>query len=489
MRRVVVSLLLILLLLVAASPTAYGVDARTSIPEGMCSLWTTRQATNAMGEPMEVVRDDPDFCVWYGKKPHSGSISTLSAGLRVGDPWSDESLLDQARGQEWRGWSEATVGGVPMLMTKVDRSGKNREITAAAFPDPTTWLDLNAYSVIGKDVRRAVRRMVEIAAPKLAATTPSIAPAQSTGPVVDACALLTEDEVSAALGETLVANAMPPACLFAGPPASGTPTNLGVVVLRGAEAASAIAQFAGLGFTESTVGGVPAHQSPPDVSGGRSRSVLAVVPDPSTVLALSVDVPEAIDAAAAAQVLAELALPRLAAVPTPSTAVASTAPASPAASVPAPSIAPLSGLAALYPTEIGGRPVTLDREMTGQEFLSQIIAFPTMERRVTRALERRDLSVDDLSFAIGGTPSGSTIVAFRVEGGRIRPLVNTLLESLAMERTGQEIPAETVAGKEAFEVTGGFLISGQGIAYAAGEVLWLVFPEGDEQSEIFEKLP
>ena len=29
----------------------------------------------------------------------------------------------------------------------------------------------------------------------------------------------------------------------------------------------------------------------------------------------------------------------------------------------------------------------------------------------------------------------------QVEGGPIRPLVNTLLESLAMERTGQDVPA------------------------------------------------
>ncbi len=61
MRRALVALTL--LLLVAASPSVYGVDARTSIPGGMCSLWSTRQASNAMGEPMEVVREDPDYCV------------------------------------------------------------------------------------------------------------------------------------------------------------------------------------------------------------------------------------------------------------------------------------------------------------------------------------------------------------------------------------------------------------------------------------------
>jgi hypothetical protein len=274
---------------------------------------------------------------------------------------------------------------------------------------------------------------------------------------------------------------MPPACLFAGSPVSGSPTTLAVALLRGDDAASALAQFEGLGFTELTLGGLPAHQSAPDVSGGRSRSVLAVLPDPATLLALSVDVPEAIDAAAAVRALAELALPRLASLPVPS--------AAPASPVPSPLAAARTGLAALYPTEIGGRPVTIDRELTGREFLSQIVNFRPMEQQVTRALRRRDRTVGDLRFAIGTTGSGSVIAAFQVEGGPIRPLVNTLLESLAMERTGQDVPAASVAGKDVFEVSGGFLIGGQGIAYPEGEVLWLVFSQGDEQTEIFEQLP
>lgn len=486
MRRAAVSLAL--LLLIAASPAAYGVAARTGIPEGMCSLWTTKQASSAMKEQMEVVRDDPAQCVWYSKKDHNGNISTLSASLWGGDPSSSLPLLEQARSETWRNWtSEEMVAGIPVLMTDIGRFGKNREITAAAFPDDATWLDLNAMSVIGKDVRKAVRRMVELAAPKLASTAPSMAPAPSGSPgtpEVDACALLTEEEVSAALGEALFANEMPLACLFAGSPASGSPTSLAVAVLRGDEAASATAQFEGLGFTELAVGGVQAHQSPPDVAGGRSRSTLAVLPDPSTVLVLTVDVPEAIDSAAAVRALAELAIPRFASAPVPSTA-----PVSPAASVPAPSAAARTGIAALFPTEIGGRPVTIDRKMTGREFLSQIINFEPMEDRVTKALKRRDRTVGDLSFALGGTGAGSVIAAFQVEGGPIRPLVNVLLESLAMERSTQEVPAASVAGKDAFGVSGGFLIGGQGIAYPEGEVLWLVFPVADEQAEIFQKLP
>lgn len=490
MRRAPVALTL--LLLVAASPIVYGVEARTSIPGGMCSLWTTRQASNAMGEPMEVVREDPDYCVWYSKDDHNGSISTLSALLRAGSSSSDAPLIDQARSSDPRWTSEVEVDGVPVLMTDVRRSRRNREISAAAFPDPATWLDVNATSVIAKDVRRAVRRMIEIAAPKLAATAPSIAPASSgpATPATDPCGLLTEDEVSAALGELVYANQMPPACLFAPSPASGSQTNVAVLVLRGDEAASTVAQFDGLGFTELTVGGLPARQSPADASGGRSRSTLAILPDPGTVLAFSVDTPEAIDAGAAARALGELALPRLLSAPLPSAAASPAASALvPSASVPAPSAEARIGLAALFPAQVGGAPVRIDRQLTGREFLSQIVNFQPMEQRVTRALRRRDRTVGDLRFAIGTTGSGSVIAAFQVEGGPIRPLVNTLLESLAMERTGQDVPAASVAGKDVFEVSGGFLIGGQGIAYPEGEVLWLVFSQGDEQTEIFEQLP
>ncbi|MET0772454.1 MAG: hypothetical protein ABWZ82_05160, partial [Candidatus Limnocylindrales bacterium] len=207
--------------LVSALPVI-AVDARTSIPEGMCSLWTTRQATNAMGEPMKVVREDPDYCVWYSRNDHSGNISTLSAGLWGGDPRSDVPLIDQARDQSWRGWtSEETVGGAPMLLTDVRRSRRNREITAAAFPGDDTWLDLNATSVIAKDVRRAVRRMVGIAAPKLAATSSaSTAPVPNdsqTPPSGDACSLLTADEASEAIGETMTqADGTEDQCIWSG---------------------------------------------------------------------------------------------------------------------------------------------------------------------------------------------------------------------------------------------------------------------------------
>jgi hypothetical protein len=479
----VLSVSLLLLALVAA-PTALAVDARTSIPEGMCSLWTARQAGNAMGERMEVVRDDPDYCVWYSKNDHNGSISTLSAGLWGGDPSSELPLLDQARDSGSRWTKEEVVAGVPVLMTDVHRSGKLREITAAAFPDPTTWLNLNATSVIGKDVRRAVRRMVELTAPSFAANAgPSGGvPAPSDPlPSADPCALLTADEVAAALGEPVTANQMPPVCLYTGDIASGSQTSLTLGLLTGEEAASGAAQAQGLGWTELTIADLPALQAPPEEpTGGRARSTLIVMMNEATVLVLSADVPETLDAAAAVRTLAELAVPRISALPTPSTAPASAAP-----SMPLPSGAARTGLAALFPAEIGGAALEVET-LTGRQFLDRFVGFKPMEDRVIKGLQRRDRRLRDLTFAQAESDHGSLILAFQVDGGRIGQHQGVLLEALSMDRIDQQVRPEDVAGKEGvFAILSG----SQGLAYPNGEVLWLVFSFGDEQVEIFSKLP
>jgi hypothetical protein len=299
----------------------------------------------------------------------------------------------------------------------------------------------------------------------------------------DACSLLTEDEVSAAIGEAMSqSDATPDQCIWGGD--QGSILNLTILPAEAVDATTSMIdrrRSLSPDVEDIEVAGLPGLFEVGPLLGVPSAYVY---PSPTIEVELELLPGRDFDTRVALEGLAAHMVPRLGSLPSPSSA-----PASPTASVPAPSAATLSGLASLYPTEIGGRPVTLDAEMTGPEFFSQIVDFPEMERRVIRALERRDLDVEDLSFALGSTPSGSVIAAFRVEGGRIGPLVNVMLESLAMERTGQEVAAASVAGKEALEITGGILISGQGIAYPEGEVLWLVFPGRDEQAEIFEKLP
>jgi hypothetical protein len=257
---------------------------------------------------------------------------------------------------------------------------------------------------------------------------------------------------------------------------------------------------------ELDIGGLPAIPGTTDPGAGAaegwSQSSLYLFPDPMVMIELAATAPAGVDTAAALVALATLAAPRVAslqppaAAPSPSvTAAASVPPA--AASVPpaAASVPPaasseaLLGLAARFPAEIGGNPVSIDRELTGPEFLSQIVDFKPMEQKVTRTLRRRDRKASDLGFAIGSTDSGTLIAAFQVEGGPIKPFVNVLLESLAMERRRGGVRPEDVAGKAAFGITGGFLIGTQGVAYAKDDILWLVFSFGPEQVATFEALP
>jgi hypothetical protein len=221
---------------------------------------------------------------------------------------------------------------------------------------------------------------------------------------------------------------------------------------------------------------------------GWSISSLNLFPEPSIMVQLGAAAPKGVDGAAALVSLATLAAPRIATIQAP-VAAPSPSPAAGASVAPASSGEARTGLAARLPADIGGNPTSIDLELTGPEFLSQIVDFKPMEQKVTRALKQRGAKVTDLSFVTGSTDAGSLIAAFQVEGAQVKPLVNVLLGSLAMERTRQTIRPEDVAGKEPFAIMGGFLIGTQGLAYPKDDVLWLVFSFGPDQAEIFEKLP
>jgi hypothetical protein len=263
----------------------------------------------------------------------------------------------------------------------------------------------------------------------------------------------------------------------------------------GDQTVDTLAELVKLNFPDSVeleVAGVPALQRPtqPMINDaeGWTRTDIYVFPSEGTVLQAYAQAPEGVDSAAAVAELAAIGVPRLAliAAPMPS-------PSGPAASGAAPSAGARTGLAARYPAEIGGSPVEIEQQLTGREYLSQVINFRPMEQRITRALRQRDRRIGDLSFVVGSTSGGTVIAAFQVEGGPIRPFVNVLLESLAMERTGRPVRPEDVAGKDAFEITPGFLLGtgDPGYAYPSDDVLWLIFapPTSGEEVEILEQLP
>jgi hypothetical protein len=334
-----------------------------------------------------------------------------------------------------------------------------------------------------------------------ASVAPSVSSAPHEGAVTHACDVWTAEEVAAALGGGEFTAQPPgagdPTCSYVGTDTAGGLTEgLMVGFVFGDESTGSLIDMLRQSITDAEeleIGGLVAIPGPSSSGSGDaegwSMSTLFVFPDPMTMLQLQATTPAGVDGAAALVSLVELAASRIASAQPPA---ATPSPAvSPATSgEPAPSTAARPGLAGRLPSDIDGNPMAVQADLTGPQYLSQIIDFRPMEQKVTRALKKRDLKAADLSFVIGSTNGGSVVAAFQVEGGAIKPLVNVLLESLAMERTGGDVPSGDVAGKDAFGVTSGFLLGGgDGYAYASEDVLWLVFAFGDEQAHIFEQLP
>jgi hypothetical protein len=339
----------VVIALLTSATSVVAVDARLSVPGGMCSLWTVKQVSSAMKETMKVVRDDPGYCVWYSKKDHNGNISTASAGLWGGDG-SDEPFIDQSRvGPRWVG--EIEVAGVPVLKTKVERSGKNRDMSMDAFPDASTWMNFNAHSVIGANVETALKRLIEIAVDKLPVIAPSASPLASpgTGPG-SPCDLWTTDEVAAALGgepTSIDASARSAqTCGYRGEQA-GSFTSFMAALGSGDPSGGPLVDVVHQSFPDAVdveVAGVPAVRIPSvPLSGdaeGWTQSTLFVFPDPSTVLQLQANAPAGVDGDAALIALAQLALTRLGVVAPPSGAPTSPAASSSAAPGSSPAAAP-----------------------------------------------------------------------------------------------------------------------------------------------------
>ncbi len=499
----------IVMALVVASSTAlvasvvHAQETRTGVPGGMCSLWTPREVSRAMKETMEVVRDDPDRCVWYGKATRSGSISTASAGLWGGDPSSSDSFLEQARrsGQQWA--DEIEVAGVPALTTKLRRTGQTREITTAAFPDPVTWLNVNVTSQRGKDAKAAATRLIELGVRKLAAMAtpapPSPSPSPSAPPtsappptalpgVASLCEVLTADEVAGALGgaPVEVVGDHPLECVYSAEASRDADTGLVVTATMGAPATGSNLETATASYPDAapvSVGDAPALLLPATPRGvGHTTTSLHVFPDAATWLILDGSAADTVDLATTLPGLAALAVGRIgAAAPSPT---------------PAPSggegvADPLAteGAGALLPATIGGSPVTF------QELpFDSVSGFLSSEgtralRRIERRLEAGGRSRADVLIAVGQPASqDAVILAVRTPDVSISPIVESFMVLLGMSARDGTPPADLVAGKDVIPIS----LSGlPGYAYANGDTVWYVVVQGDEtlMTEIMAALP
>ena len=314
----------------------------------------------------------------------------------------------------------------------------------------------------------------------------------SPAALTDPCELWTVDEVSAAMGggEFTIepASSGAPICGFVGTKFAGDLIeSIHAGFAFGDESTGSLLDLMRQNFPDADeldIGGVTAIPGTTypgaGAAEGWSTSSLYLFPDPMIMVELGATAPEGVDGAATLVALATLAAPRIATIQPPATSPSPSAAAG-ASVPPASSGEQRTGLAARFPTDIGGKPTSIDVELTGPEFLSQIVNFKPMVQKVTRALRKRDTKVGDLSFVSGGTGAGSLIAAFQVDGAQIKPFVNVLLASLDMQRTGQAVRQQDVAGKNAFAVTGGFFVGSSGVAYAKDDVLWLVFSFDPEQ--------
>ena len=148
------------------------------------------------------------------------------------------------------------------------------------------------------------------------------APPTSAAPPAGLCTILTVEEVSAALGETVaVVEDTPETCVFAVDGEDASLTGLAVIRERAdPEAQEPLTDQVRATFPDATdieVGGLPGLATADEpLANGWTQAQLVLFPDDDTMLFLAVVVPEGREGAGPLLGLATLAVPRLGQSPT-----------------------------------------------------------------------------------------------------------------------------------------------------------------------------
>ena len=131
-------------------------------------------------------------------------------------------------------------------------------------------------------------------------------------------------------------------------------------------------------------------------------------------------------------------------------------------------------LEAMFPTDIGGQPLTV-QSMSGADFM----AFGGSST-MGPALEQLGKTPADMSVAFGGTTDGSIVVfAFRIKGVNADQFMN-VFTSTSGTMTGTTITDASLGGKSVKKVT----TPGQTVyLYTHGDVIWTVGGTGSAPSE------
>lgn len=274
-----------------------------SIDGGTCSLLTKNDLSKALGGRRWSIaegEDQPLNCYYI-----NNMMDRKSKALNLKYTLATEDAVQDFQEMIRDGYSdekEIDVGGFPALQI---------DSTIHVFTDPAAWLSLDLIS----DRNADDRKVPQLAAQAVARLTDALV---TDAAATEACAIVTAQEASTALGEVVTAaQGSPTACQYVGDVAAGSTTSLSVEVSPLDAFVAPIMQdemLGGLpGASAVEIAGVPAVQAGVDVTeSGASSSQLAIfAADQEALLLLSAAVPAGVDVTAALASLGALAVPRL----------------------------------------------------------------------------------------------------------------------------------------------------------------------------------
>jgi hypothetical protein len=297
----------------AAETTQSAPASPSVVPDGggapaeACELLTEDEVSAALGgESMSRLAADAQECHYQGDQ---GSI--MSVVIRLPDT-SDTSMIERRRSVAPEA-SDTQIAGFPALV-EVDADQASASVLVYPRSDVELAFVLSAHPGTAPDVvlgavaalaEIGTARAVQAGLPVVPTPAPSIATANGDG----LCAIITLEELTAALGDGTVTVALgeTDGCAWS---TASIPVSVALEIERGDEAASVQQGVATLPNTFE-VAGMTAGQTDPMASGGQVGSILAFLPDESTAVMLTVTTPEDVDATGVARAIAELVAPRI----------------------------------------------------------------------------------------------------------------------------------------------------------------------------------
>jgi hypothetical protein len=435
--------------------------AQEAADDALCGVLTPEEVGAALGTTVETGTG------WsYGGSATCNWIASDAASFAYADAtWQDvplELVIDGIADG-----TEVTVGGYPAYLApqfgslhiRLDQGLLTLSL-AAESPDVDVAAALTALG------EAAAPRAVSLPAPAPMATSDVEAPvAPADDPVADAfCALLTPEEVGAALGAEVTAAGSFESCNWSSSSLDGSFW-------------SASAGWAGSTIddlktvwpegVDLTVGGRPAYYAP-DIGSLYVDTEDGVVM--LTAFGFAAD-GTMVDAQAVLTGLGELTVERSggllppAPLPTFDSSMFHQAP----------------DLEALFPSSVAGQPITV-QSLRGQAILDG--GDEAFVRELEAMLAEQGRTLDDVSVAFGGA-GDDAIIAVRVMGGDPSASATLLIEGVSgME--GIEPEAGQVAGKDVLIASAG---EQTWYVYPQGETVWVIAAQEPALTEILTALP